>query len=131
MEKSDVETVVENNPGITFTMLRDELGAANGQLQYHLRNAEVKEKGRGYVKKGTCEDCSLSNYCEGECIRRFLLEDKKKRILELIDKDIKKTKIAEELSVSPATLSYHIKDLKEKKALMEDGSVNPEMKKLI
>lgn len=130
MDKSDVESVVEEKPGITFTMLREELDAANGQLQYHIQNADVELKGRGYVKKGECADCELAQYCRGECMRRFLLQDKKRDIIKQLDDNVQKTEIAEKLAISPSTLSYHINELRENNVLLGD-EVNPVIREML
>ncbi|MFQ3307988.1 MAG: radical SAM protein with 4Fe4S-binding SPASM domain [Candidatus Nanohaloarchaea archaeon] len=130
MKTEELEQVVENNAGITFTNLKEKLDGANGQIQYHLRRADIEKKGRGYVKKGCCQKCELKQKCTGTCMRTYLRNDKKKTILQMLDEDEKKLDIAEELSISPATLSYHINQLEEANLLIEK-KVNPDIEPLL
>lgn len=129
MKTEDIEELVENKPGMSFTELKEQTGAANGQLQYHLNKAEVEKKGRGYVKESHCQNCSLRSICAGRCLRFYVRQEKNRKILKMLD-DSKKMDIAEELSISPSTLSYHINQL-ENNNLIEEGKVNSKVKRVI
>jgi radical SAM protein with 4Fe4S-binding SPASM domain len=129
MKTSDIEELVAENPGISFGEMKEETGAANGQLQYHLKKADVEKHGRGYVKTGVCSDCQLQEFCKGKCMRFFIRQEDKRKILEELDKR-KKIDIADDLDLTPSTLSYHIEELKENN-LIQDGEVTPEVKRLL
>lgn len=128
--KSKIEEEVGRNPGITFSELKESLDMANGQLQYHLRNADVVKKDSGYVKKEACSRCRLKGLCNSKCILGVLRDERKARILGMLDEGMSKKKIAEEIGIDPSTLSYHINIL-EKENILEEGSIRPEIKKII
>lgn len=111
MKTSKIEEEVRQNPGITFTELKEKLGLANGQLQYHLKKSKARQKKKGYVVKETCSRCRHEEECHEKCIRRILRDEKNKKILKMLEKGCKKKKIAEELNISPSTLSHHIRKL--------------------
>lgn len=129
METSDIEQIIAEKPGISFTELKEETEAANGQLQYHLRKAEVEKFGRGYVKTGYCGQCKLREVCKDNCMRFFMRQEFKRKILEEIGSR-KKLEIAEELGIQPSTLSYHVEQLEENN-LLQDGEVTPAVKKML
>lgn len=128
--KTEIEEEVRKNPGITFSELKESLGMANGQLQYHLRNADLVKKDSGYVKKEVCSRCRLKGLCSSKCILGVLRDEKKAQILGMLDEDILKKEIAEEIGIDPSTLSYHINAL-EQQNILDEGSVRPEIKKII
>lgn len=125
-----VEEEVGRNPGITFSELKKSLNMANGQLQYHLRNADLIKKDSGYVKKEVCKECKLKGLCSSKCILGVLRDEKKVRILEMLDEGRPKKEIAEEIGIDPSTLSYHINILKEED-ILEDGKVKPAIKEVL
>lgn len=129
METSDIEDVIKENPGISFAELKKKTGAANGQLQYHLKKADIENHGRGYVKSSFCSGCRLKNLCKGNCLRYFIRQDRKRKILKDIE-DKKKMDIADDLDLTPSTLSYHVREL-EKNNLIQNGKVTPEIKKIL
>ena len=129
VETSSIEQIIAKNPGISFTELKEKTEAANGQLQYHLKKANVEKFGRGYVKKGYCRDCKLQEVCKGNCMRFFIRQENKRKILQDIDSK-KKMEIAEDLDISPSTLSYHIEQLEENN-LLQNGEVNPLIKQVL
>ncbi|QKQ98323.1 winged helix-turn-helix transcriptional regulator [Candidatus Nanohaloarchaea archaeon] len=121
-----IERKVECNPGISFSELKESLEMANGQLQYHLRNADVEKIDKGYVGKGKCSECSLSSVCRDKCILGVLRDSRKKRIAALVDAGVKKKEISSQLGIDPSTLSYHINDLR-KSNVLEGDSLRPEI----
>ena len=125
-----IEQEVGRNPGISFSELKESLGMANGQLQYHLRKAEVEKKDGGYVKKEVCQSCELKGLCDSNCIKGVLRDGKKAEILRMLRNERPKNEIAEELGIDPSTLSYHLNVL-EQENLLEDGEVRPEIEKLL
>lgn len=130
MKTSDIKTLIMENPGISFTEIKEKTGSANGQLQYHLNKLDVEKHGRGYVISGFCGDCSLRNLCKNNCMRFFIRNDRNKTILEGIDSKKKKLDIAEDLDMTPSTLSYHLNELQQNN-LIQSGEVTPEIKRLL
>ena len=128
--KRTVEKEIGRNPGITFSELKESLDMANGQLQYHLRNAEILKKDAGYVKKEKCSECELKELCRNKCILGVLRDEKKITILEMLEDEKQKKEIADEIGIDPSTLSYHINIL-EKENLLDKGNVKAEIKKII
>ncbi len=129
METSDVEELIAEKPGISFTELKEETESANGQLQYHLRKADVEKFGRGYVTTGYCDNCMLKEVCKGNCMRFFMRQEYKRKILQEIGSK-RKLDIADELGITPSTLSYHVEQLEENN-LLENGEVNPLVEKML
>lgn len=125
--KRKIEEKVERNPGIIFTELKKSLNMANGQLQHHLRNAEVVKKDTGYVKKEVCRECELKGLCSSKCILGVLRDEKEARILKMLEKHRSKKEIAEEIEIDASTLSYHLNVL-EKDNLLDDGEVRSEIR---
>lgn len=126
---TEVEEEVRRNPGITFSELKKSLNMANGQLQHHLSNADVIKKDSGYVKEEVCRECKLKGLCSSKCILGVLRDEKKARIVKLLEEDRPKKEIAEELDIAPSTLTYHINILKEED-ILEDGEVKPAIKEI-
>jgi len=129
MRPSDIEKLVQDRPGLSFTELKENTGAANGQLQYHLRKADVEKHGRGYVRGGYCEECQLKKICTGNCIRFHLRQHYNRKILKELGKK-KKLDIADELNITPSSLSFHIEQLEENN-LIQNGEVNPLVRDII
>ncbi len=117
-----VETVKEN-PGISFTELKDETGLANGTLQYHIRKSdEVSQKNSAVLENSICEECDLRGMCGDKCLLSILRDTRKHKILEGLHSGKEKQKIAEQLDIDPSTLSYHIKSMREQGILDSSGS---------
>lgn len=129
MKPEQVKSFVEENPGITFSELRDELGMENGQLQYHLKKCRVFRKDRGLITRKACENCGLKGECGDRCIVGLLRDIKKKRICRMISEGEKKD-IAEELSLHPSTVSYHVSELKDA-GIIDNGDLTEEAEKII
>lgn len=127
--RARIEKEVKKNPGISFVGLKRSLDLANGQLQHHLRNADVKKVGKKYVRPETCSDCPLENQCVNKCILGLLRDEKKKDIVEHISEFDKKSQLADSLGIDNSTLSYHLKVLRENNVI-EGDSVRPEVQGL-
>lgn len=124
-----VEKAVQEDPGITFTELKEKLGLENGQLQYHLKNSKTVQKEKGYVTKEICRECDLKEICRKECIRTVLRSEKRKKVCRKLENKPKK-EIAEELSISCSALSYHLDKLEEA-GVTEEGTVVSGVENLI
>lgn len=127
--KERIEEKVENNPGISFSELKRDFGVANGQLQYHIQNAEVKRIGKKYVAPEACEDCILNDCCVNKCILGLLRDEKKRKIVENISDTDRKSELANSLGIDSSTLSYHLNILRENNILSGD-SLRPEIREL-
>lgn len=112
MKTSQVEELVKENPGMTFSEIKRELDMENGQLQYHLKQSNLIQKKKGYVDPENCSNCAMSEKCGEKCVKQVLRNKKRRRICFLLEKDIEKNKIAEKLEISPSTLTYHLNKLK-------------------
>ena len=113
-----------------FSEVKNDLEMANGQLQYHLgKNRFFVKKEKGYVTEKDCISCEPGTLCEGRCIIGFLSNEKKARILKMLE-GIHKKEIIQELEIDPSTLSYHLINLRENN-LLYDGIVRPEIKKSV
>ncbi|MFB6191075.1 MAG: winged helix-turn-helix transcriptional regulator [Candidatus Nanohaloarchaea archaeon] len=109
-----VEQAVEQNPGISFTGLKEETGLANGVLQHHIRKSDkvVSKKG-ALLTDDVCGDCELSDHCMQTCIRRELRKPLVRKILEMLSRGQKQKDIAAELDRHSSTISYHVNRLEE------------------
>lgn len=124
--RKQVERKIEKNPGISFSELKDSLDMANGHLQYYLRDMDVDKKGKAYLPNGYCRGCELEKFCRKKCILNVLRDEKKVRILRLLQKDLSKKEIAEEVGVDPSTLSYHLGVLEDAN-ILDKGDLREEM----
>ncbi|MFB6213394.1 MAG: helix-turn-helix domain-containing protein [Candidatus Nanohaloarchaea archaeon] len=109
-----VEQAVEQNPGISFTGLKEETGLANGVLQHHIRKSDkvVSKKG-ALLTNEACDECELSEHCTETCIRREIRKPLVQEILEMLSRGMKQKDIASELDRHSSTISYHVNRLKE------------------
>ncbi|WEL23396.1 ArsR family transcriptional regulator [Candidatus Nanohalovita haloferacivicina] len=127
--KARIEKEVENNPGISFTELKESFEMANGQLQYHLRKADVVKKDKKYVSPSACKECPLENLCVKKCILGLLRDEKKKEIVRGLVEADKKSDIADSLNIDSSTLSYHLNVLRENN-VVDGDSLRPEVREL-
>lgn len=116
-----VEQSIKENPGISFTGLKEETGLANGTLQYHICKSDtvIRKKG-SLVTPGTCDSCELSQHCRERCLQGVMRGELKREIVRMLDEGRSQEEIAEELDRDPSTISYHVQRLEELGAL-EDG----------
>lgn len=111
--REKIEQSVGENPGVSFTELKEITGLANGVLQYHIRRSDSIEKKKGAIlEKGFCDNCDLRGLCAKKCLLTELRDDRKTRILELKQKDHSQTEIASELGLDESTVSYHVSRLR-------------------
>lgn len=123
-----VDTVREN-PGITFTELRNSTGLATGTVQYHIRKSDKVVQRKSAVLTGeVCGNCELSHLCGDKCIQSILRDPLKKGILQGLDEDKAKKDIAEELDIHPSTLSYHVNSMRSQSLLNEDDKPKDEIR---
>lgn len=116
-----VESLVEENPGISFTGLKEETGLANGVLQYHIRSSEHVMKKRGaLLPEGACQGCRFSGICSDTCILRELRRPTRRRVLQGLQEGKKQREVAAELELDRSTVSYHVSKLREL-GLIENG----------
>ncbi len=121
--RENLERIVSQKPGISFTQLKEETELANGVLQYHIRKSKNIEKEKGsLVPKEYCGECKLKDFCNQKCILKELRKDLTSEILNLLSREYKQAEIAEELDLDRSTVNYHIKKL-EKMNVLRDGEI--------
>lgn len=112
---------VEANPGIHFSQLKRDLDMETGLLQYHLRELEQygvlaseehQGKRRVYVRELDEEERAILAVLRYETTRQILLY-----LLE--EGPARNSDIAEEVGVTPATISWHLSNLVEKEVVEE------------
>lgn len=127
--EKEVIDALEQRP-MTFTDLKEETGLENGVIQFHVNSSDriIREKG-ALMLKDECGRCKLRLLCRDSCLRTVLEDENKSLILKNYG-DQKQSKIAEMLSLSEATVSYHVSRLKEL-GLIQQGKVVDEAKFLL
>ncbi len=93
--RGKIEKTVEQNPGISFTELKEKTGRSNGVLQYHIRKSERIEKVKcGLVPKNYCNSCQFKDLCGQSCNLKELGKDKTAEILNYLFQGWKQKDIA-------------------------------------
>lgn len=113
---------VKTNPGIHFSQLKRDLDMETGLLQYHLRelerygvleSEEHQGKRRVFIARDLDEEeKSILAVLRYETTRRILLY-----LLE--EGPARNSDIAQEVGVTPATISWHLSNLLEKRIVKE------------
>ncbi len=102
---------LDNDPGAHFNKIKKQLDLKNGTAGYHLR---VLEKG-GFIKS-VSDGMYRRFYPHGYSIPNVHLGNMEKKIVMEIIKNpgISQKRLSTKLKISASTITYHVKDLKEK-----------------
>ncbi len=124
--EKDIISVLEQRP-MSFTGLKDETGLENGVIQFYVNSSErIIKKKDALMLKDECANCDLKSVCRQSCVRT-VFEDRRKRLILESYGEKRQSKIAEMLSLSEATVSYHVSRLKEL-GLIQNGKVVDDVK---
>lgn len=119
--RQDIEKVVRQNPGISFTELKNETGCKNGVLQYHIRqSARIEKKKAALIPKNYCIGCNFKDLCNQNCTLKELRKQKTTNIIRFLSEGRKQSEIAEKLELDKSTVSYHVNKLREMNILEGD-----------
>lgn len=120
--KTVIEEVIEENPGLGFSQLKERTGFCNGVLEYNLRKSDKIEKEKGaFIPVSYCSKCGLSSRCNQRCILKELRKGPTKKIIEMISGGSSQVEIAKTLDKDRSTVNYHVKKLKNMNILGEEG----------
>lgn len=126
-----IEQAVLDDPGLTFTQIKDRTGMANGVIQYHLQRSERVEKRKGaYVPVGYCNDCDLQPVCGTYCALRILRDPMKRTIIAGLVDGKTQDELAAELRKDKSTISYHVQRLTDQGMIEETKPVSEVQKVL-
>lgn len=120
--KNVIEEVVEDNPGLGFSQLKERTGLCNGVLEYNLRKSDKIEEEKGaLIPVSYCSKCSLNSKCNQRCILKELRKESTKEIIKMISEGSTQAEIARNLDKDRSTVNYHVKKLKNMNILSEES----------
>jgi radical SAM protein with 4Fe4S-binding SPASM domain len=114
-----------------FSQLKRDTGLENGVLQHHINSSsKIENEKEAVMLKDQCQSCDLKDICGEKCIHSTLQDSRKQEIINLIDRNLLQTEIAEEMDLSRPTISYHVNDLRDAN-IVENDSIREPVKKLL
>lgn len=112
--REKIENAVEDNPGISFTELKEVTGLSNGVIQYHVhKSSKLKKEKEAIVTDQVCKNCEFHGQCQDKCLQKILRKPTKSQIRELKEKGFSNREISKELDLADSTVSYHVSQLEE------------------
>ena len=118
MSASKIKRNIPKKHGISFTDLKNRTKLENGVLQHHLHynGLFVRKKG-AVMMSDACSKCELKNLCKDSCISAIISKDVKNQVLKFLNRGLTQKKMGENLNLDKATISYHVKTLRDIGAL--------------
>lgn len=130
--REKIEKIVEKNPGIGISELKEKTGFENGVLQHHITKSDkIERKNSAVLEKNRCRKCEIRSRCENKCLMKILRDDKKQKIIGMLESGYSQQDIAEKLDLDKSTISYHVNDLKDRKIIDEEGKLDRRSEKAL